>query len=242
MKRNLLILVLAGILLLATGCDLIRLQVGPTETETQSVELGDAESVDVNINMGVGELNVSGGAGNLLDATFTFNVDEWRPEVDYDVSGGRGRLTIEQPGELPEGIPDDDVTYRWDLQLSDDVPMDLEVNLGVGESELDLSGLFLTGLTMNLGVGQTTVDLSGAWPDSFDVAIRGGVGETTVRLPRDVGVRVSTRTGIGNIVVNDLNRSGDTYTNDAYDEGADVVLDVTLEGGIGEITLELAES
>lgn len=241
MNRRLCILILAGVLLLATGCNLIRLRVGPTQTETQSVEPGDAESVDVNVNMGVGELNVSGGAGNLLDATFTYNVDEWRPEVDYDVSGGRGRLTIEQPGDLPDGIPDDDVTYQWDLQLGGDVPMDLEVNLGVGESDLDLSGLYLTGLAMNLGVGQTTVDLSGAWPESFDVEIRGGVGETTVRLPADVGVRVTTSTGIGNIVVNDLNRNGDTYTNDVYDEGADVVLDVTVEGGIGEITLELAE-
>jgi hypothetical protein len=90
-------------------------------------------------------------------------------------------------------------------------------------------------------VGETTIDLTGEWQQGLAVNIEGGVGATTVRLPRAMGVRVTTSTGIGNVTVNDLNRDGDVYTNDAYDEGADAVLDVTVEGGVGEITLELGD-
>ncbi|HEX6386622.1 MAG TPA: toast rack family protein, partial [Anaerolineae bacterium] len=164
---------------------------------------------------------------------------EWRPEVDYSVSGNRGQLTVSQPEGTIEGIPDDSLRNEWQLRLNSAIPMSLNANLGVGQSRLDLSGLTLTGLTIRTGVGETTIDLTGDWQQGFDVNIEGGVGTTTVRLPRAAGVRVTTSTGIGNVTVNDLNRDGDAYTNDAYDEGADVVLDVAVEGGVGEITLEL---
>ena len=241
MNRKVFVLVLMGALLLIAGCNLARLRTGPTQTESQSVEPGGAESVDVTINMGVGELEVSGGADNLLDAEFTYNVEDWRPQVNYNVSGNRGELTISQPESDIEGIPDGSVRNEWRLRLNNAIPMSLNANLGVGTSNLDLSGLTLTGLVVRTGVGETTIDLSGDWQQGFDVNIEGGVGATTVRLPRDVGVQVTTSTGIGNVTVNDLNRDGDTYTNDAYDAGADVVLEVTVEGGVGEITLELGD-
>ena len=241
MNRKVFVFVLMGALLLITSCNLVGLRTGPTQTESQSVEAGAAETVDVTINMGVGELEVGGGADNLLDAEFTYNVEDWRPEVNYNVSGSQGELTISQPESDIEGIPDGSVRNEWQLRLNSTIPMSLIANLGVGTSNLNLSGLTLTELEVRTGVGETTIDLTGDWQQGFAVNIEGGVGATTVRLPRDVGVQVTTRTGIGNVTVNDLNRDGDTYTNDTYDAGADVVLEVTVEGGVGEITLELGD-
>lgn len=241
MNRKVFIFVLIGALLLITSCSLVRFRTGPTQTESQSVEPGDAETVAVTLNMGVGELEVSGGADNLLDAEFTYNVEDWRPQVNYNVSGNQGELTISQPESEIEGIPDDSVRNEWQLRLNSTIPMSLVANLGVGQSNLDLSGLTLTELEVSTGVGETTIDLTGDWQQGFAVNIEGGVGATTVRLPRDVAVQVTTSTGIGNVNVNDMNRDGDTYTNDAYDAGAGVVLDVTVEGGVGEITLELGD-
>ncbi|MEJ2747732.1 MAG: LiaF-related protein, partial [Anaerolineae bacterium] len=139
------------------------------------------------------------------------------------------------------GIPDaEDVKYEWDLKLNDDIPMDLDINLGVGENNLELSGLTLNSLDIQTGVGETTIDLTGDWANSFDVDIKGGVGKTTVYLPSNVGVRVETQTGIGGINVHNLIQNGDTYTNAAYDS-ADVVLDIKVQGGIGAIDLILQE-
>jgi hypothetical protein len=226
-------------MLLVTGC-VGRLNVGSTQTESQTVELGDAESARVDINMGVGKVRVQGGANDLLEADFTYNVDDWKPEVDYSVSNGNGRLTIQQPDSNFEGIPDDEIEYEWDLNLNEDVPMNLDINLGVGDSNLDLSGLSLSDLDVEIGVGKATIDLTGDWDQSFDADIRGGVGSTTLLLPRNVGVRVETNTGIGSIDVHGLIRNGDTYTNEAY-EGADVVIDITVHGGVGQIELELGD-
>ena len=52
------------------GCS-SRIRVGDLQTECQSVELGDAESVRVEIKMGFGDLEVTGGAEELMEAEFT---------------------------------------------------------------------------------------------------------------------------------------------------------------------------
>jgi len=214
--------------------------VGPTLTDSQTVELGDVDSVQVDIKMGVGELNVEGGASNLMDAEFTYNIEDWRPEVLFQQRGSRGELKVSQPESEINGIPDDDIEYRWQISLKNDVPMDMNVDLGVGESNLNFAGLALQSLTINTGVGEANIDLTGTWQDSFDAKINGGVGETTVYLPEGVGLRVEATTGIGSLVINGLQKDGDSevYTNAAYGE-SETNITLTISGGIGEITVQV---
>jgi len=46
--------------------------------------------------MGAGELNVSGSADALMEADFAYNIADWKPKVDYDVSGDTGKLSVKQ--------------------------------------------------------------------------------------------------------------------------------------------------
>ncbi|MCB9419858.1 MAG: hypothetical protein H6667_08640 [Ardenticatenaceae bacterium] len=243
MRQKIILLgLVTAVLILTTGC-INQIKVGPTQTDEQTIEAGDISSARVKIDMGVGKLDVNGGADGLLDAQFTYNIESWKPEVNYEISNSEGRLTIKQPDSdtATIGIPDTEkVKYEWDLKLNDTMPMNLDINLGVGESSLELSGLTLNSLDIQTGVGETTIDLTGSWSNSFDVDIEGGVGKTTVRLPNGVGVRVETQTGISGINVYGLIQNGDTYTNPAYD-GADVILDIKVQGGVGGIDLILEE-
>jgi hypothetical protein len=47
------------------------------------VELEGAESVRTDLTMNNGNMMVAGDAENLMDATFTYNVPQWKPEVSY---------------------------------------------------------------------------------------------------------------------------------------------------------------
>lgn len=208
---------------------------GPAQTESRSVKLGDAKSVQVEVKMGAGELKLGGGATDLLDADFTYPASRWKPEIDYTVRGSRGSLEIRQPGGT--GGPHRGGQYSWELRLNDKVPMELRVELGAGKAELTLGTLALSKLELNMGVGETVVDLTGDWKNDFEAKIHGGVGQATVKLPRDVGVRVRARGGIGEIRAGELKKDGDTYTNDAYGKSS-VTLQVEVEGGIGQINLE----
>jgi hypothetical protein len=79
------VLALILVLALAAGCA----RAGELRTERRSVELEGADSVRTNLSMNAGNMVVAGGAENLMDATFTYNVPEWKPEVSYGVSAGR---------------------------------------------------------------------------------------------------------------------------------------------------------
>jgi len=226
------------VMLLASGCA-SGLRVGKLQTESQSVELGGAESVRVEINMGAGELDVAGGADKLLEADFTYNVAELEPEVKY--SGGT--LIVQHP-DVETRVTSlwdlDDYRYEWGLSLNDDVPMDLSIDLGAGKIDLQLAGLSLTGLDINVGAAEATIDLTGDWARDLDVTVKAGVGHATLRLPRRVGVRVTVETGIGDVDAPGLKRDGDVYTNDAYGESA-VTLRIDVKAGVGKINLELGE-
>jgi hypothetical protein len=259
-RRVYIILLLLGLAL--TACQLTRLRVGTLQEVTETVERQDAEEARITVEMGAGELNIGGGTANLMEAEFEFNVDEWEPEVSYEVSDGTGMLTVRQPNvEETVGIPDGNVVNRWNLTFSDALPLEMEVTLGAGENRLSLAELQVRSLALEAGAGEVTVDLGGAledldvqagvgeleinlaaadWTQNLTGNIAGGVGSTTLTLPGDVGVRVEVEQGLGSVNASGFSQDGDTYTNDAYGE-SEISLDLRIESGVGEVTLQLAD-
>src|ERR671910_2313838 len=71
-------------------------QVGEMQRESQSIQAENAQSVRANLRMGAGELNLTGGADQLMEADFAYNVPDWKPKVNYEVSGDTGELTVRQ--------------------------------------------------------------------------------------------------------------------------------------------------
>jgi hypothetical protein len=236
----LLIAMMAATAVLAGACGTQRggtLQVGKLQRESKSVDPKNAQSARAQLKMGAGELNVTGGADQLMEGEFSYNVSEWKPKVSYDVSGDEGELIVKQRSAEGTGLSGD-ARNEWDISLNDKLPTDLVVQLGAGESALDLDSLALTGLDLQMGAGKTTVDLTGDYAQDFDASIEGGVGEATVLLPSEVGVKAKAEGGLGKINAQGLQTVGDSYVNDAYGE-SDITLSVDVQGGVGEINLKV---
>ena len=212
-------------------------QVGKMQHESKSVDPKDAQSARAQLKMGAGELNLAGGADQLMEGDFSYNVSEWKPKVSYDVSGDEGKLVVRQGGAEGSNLTGE-ARNEWEIRLNDELPTDLVVQLGAGESNLDLDSLTPIGLKLQMGAGKTTVDLTGDYARSFDASIQGGVGEATVMLPSGVGVKAKAQGGLGKINAEGLKRVGDSYVNDAYGE-SDVTLNVDVQGGVGQINLEV---
>jgi hypothetical protein len=228
---------LLGVLLLA-GCD-TQARVGALRNESQSVELGNAQSVNVEVNLGAGDLQLTGGAEKLMEADFTYNVDKIKPDVKYT----DGTLVVQQPetSGMPALLGITDFRNDWKLHLNNEVPMDLSVDVGAGSSNLQLAGLSLTRLDITLGAGTYTVDLTGDWAKNLDVTIDAGAADITLRLPKDVGARVRVEEGPHTIQAPGLVKDGPIYTNPAYGV-SDVTLQVDLVVGIGIINMEVVEA
>jgi hypothetical protein len=208
------------------------------EHSSQVIETRDldgAKVVSAELHMGGGELNVSGGSAHLLNANFHFDRKWDSPKVEYHVNGDRGVIEVNQDGATVNLGP---TGNTWDLNFSNEVPMEMRVDMAAGQGNLRLRDMNLNYLEIHVGAGQLFVDLTGARKSDLNVQIAGGVGQVTVRLPKDVGVKAYAAGGIGTVQASGgLHKDGSEYTNDALGKSKQTIrLDV--KGGIGEIELQ----
>jgi hypothetical protein len=211
---------------------------GQLRTESESVELGAAQSARVQIDMGAGKLQVAGGATKLMEAEFTYNIDAWKPNVNYNVQGSEGVLTVQQPAAVELDPNLTDYRYEWSLDFNNDVPIDMTIRLGAGDNTLNLGQLNLTNLSVGTGAGQVIMDLSGAYQQDLQAFVTGGVGDVHITLPKDTGVRATVQGGLGSVVATGFERDGDAYVNPAYGT-SDHTINLAIKGGVGQVTLDL---
>ncbi len=233
------ILVLAfmmcGSLLVLSGCFSVIPE--KEKEDTFQVKKDDAQKLDVEINLGVGEMTVSKGAKEWLEGNAQYNINKLAPEVKYKLRGNTGEIEIDHKGSSKVKIGN--TKNLWDVQLNEDIPMDLSIETGASKAMLDLRGLKLEKLDIETGVGDLNVDLGGDWKKSFKTNIETGVGQTTVILPSEVGVKITTEKGIGSMNLEGFIAKGKgVFVNEAY-EKADIVLEVNSELGVGDVTFKL---
>jgi len=206
---------------------------GPMLYESRANDRDASERVRVSLNMGAGDLKVSSGTQKLMQAYFNYNVPDLKPETHFSTAGGIGDLRVEQPSHHTQI---GNMKYEWDLRMSGLVPLDIHVNFGAGQAQLDLGGLDLRSVQIDMGVGQLVMDLRGNPKHDYNVKVNGGVGEATVRLPANIGIDARASGGIGDISVRGLRKEAGHWVNGAYNEpGVKIRLDV--HGGVGSIRL-----
>jgi hypothetical protein len=227
----------AGVLgpfLLLAGCAVSVDSAGPTQYDSRSFDRAGIEELHLNLDMGAGSMKVGAGTHKLAQAYFSYNIPAWNPEVRYDSQGTRANLSIRQHGQ--HGPKLGSVKNEWDLRLSQEVPLYVNVNCGAGEAQLDLGSLPLRDVTVEMGVGKLDLDLRGEPKRDYNVRIHGGVGEAAVHLPSSAGVYAEASGGIGSIETPGLRKVEGHWVNDAYDR-AKVRIHVSVEGGVGSIKL-----
>ncbi len=199
----------------------------------QTIDLQGAKSATADLHLGAGRLTVSGGSAHLLNADFHFDRKWDDPTVDYHVTDGKGILDVNQDSSHVNFGPSDN---SWDLHFSNDVPIDLRVEMGAGQGNLKLHGMDVTSIELQMGAGQVDLDLTGPRKSNVNASIKGGVGQVTVRLPKDVGVTAHATGGIGSVRAVGLHENDHEYTNDAFGKSPHTIR-LNIEGGIGEIEL-----
>ncbi|HUP40425.1 MAG TPA: toast rack family protein [Vicinamibacterales bacterium] len=225
-----------GTAALLSGCG-FNSATGETRNETLSFDLDDkAAAARVDIRMGAGDLKVATGTAKFMEGKFAYNIPEWKPEGDYKVDDrdGTAHLTLTQPGYSSSF---GNSVNNWDVTFNGDIPLEFTANLGAGEANLELGQMNLTRVDLTIGAGEMNVDLRGEPKRDYTVQIRGGVGETTVQLPKDVAISATATKGIGDISVEGLEeRSGVWVNPDRI--GAPVTVRLDVKGGVGQINLK----
>ena len=220
---------------LVSGCG-TESTVAQIQTVHESVEQGKAARADVLIDVAVGKVDLTDGSNRLMDATFQYTHPSLKPQVTYSANNSGGSLSIVQAvdrNNLPSlGGAE---LYSTELRLSNKLPLSLNIRLGLDEANIDLSNLQVEDLEMKLGAGSVTTDLSGNYGRNVDASVTGGVGDFTLKVGEQTATRVTVTSNLGKVTAHRLTREGDTYMNATSSANT---LNVGIEGGIGNITLE----
>ncbi|WP_409273848.1 toast rack family protein [Neobacillus sp. SCS-31] len=201
------------------------------------VEKDKAKSLEVEMNLGVGKLEVTGGADEWLEGTVVEN-KKFKPELSYRLSGKVGKAVIEQQKNGFWNFSFGKAENNWKIALTDEVPVDLRVNAGVSDTKLDLRDVELSNLEVDGGIGDIEINLGGKREKGFHTVLNLGVGKTTVILPKDVGVKLTTDKGIGKVDMEGFTKkSNNVYVNKAF-EDSDTVIVIDSNLGIGEVNFK----
>jgi hypothetical protein len=188
-----------------------------------SAGLEGATSADVDLDLSVGRTTVQA----LQDSDSLIEADvAYMGEMRFEVSGDKEkkvRLGQKWSGNKAVGDALGKFVNReelhWEINLTPHIPLNLEINGGVGQNRLDLGGLNLSKLKLNSGVGETYLVLP-ATGSSYKTKVKsgvgvlrtvitegavvnldidGGVGSVEVQVPASAAVRVTVSSGLGGV-------------------------------------------
>ncbi|TFH37054.1 MAG: hypothetical protein E4G99_03430, partial [Anaerolineales bacterium] len=189
-------------------------------TEQFSEPVGTASSALLDLTLSIGPvfLEALEDSNNLFQAEITH-----LGEIEFS-SSGTSRKTIRldtQERSFQIGrfnffnVPE----LRWELGITPEIPVELDISGGVGEAVLDLRQLDLTGLNLGVGVGQVKLYLP-ATEDAYDARISGSVGETYIEIMEGADIRLDINGGVGEVTID-------------VPEGAAVRVDASI--GVGRV-------
>jgi len=197
---------------------------GPDVKESITVADPKSDETRLTISFGAGTLKLSPGAKNLVDGDVIYNVKELKPEV---ITNGNS-IEVKQ-GDFKNLPQFNDMKNEWDLKLGK-APMDLTIQAGAYNANLELGGLALKSLTVRDGAAN--VDLSFSQPNQTEMSVlRYETGASTVTLSGLANANFSTLIFSGGAGSYSLDFSGDLQR-DAT---------ITIEAGFGDMNLIIPE-
>jgi len=176
------------------------------DVEVKSAELAapldGAASARIEIDFSVGKANLTALAAHS-DSLFEAKIN-YIGEYAFEISGGDERVvSLRQKGRLPRGfgrIIGGKLDLIWDIALAPNIPYQLSMKGGIGETNIDLSNLLVDGIKLETGVGKVAMILP-ARDKAFAADIDGGVGKTDVVIPAGSGGKLNINGGVGEVTV-----------------------------------------
>lgn len=176
--------------------------VGPTRTVTKTVRKSGTSFVFATMTINRGTMNVSGGAPELMNGSFTYNVSKWRPIVSYRDVVGKGNLSVRQP--VGESWTWFHTKNDWNIRLNDDVRLSVNVGLRAGYGTFDMKNMKVTELSVGSGEGNITADLPGDMALLERVLVTSGTGDIKLNMDGEYSkpIRLDADSGSGDIDIN----------------------------------------
>ena len=204
-------------------------------TEHASIPLEGAQRASLRMQHGAGRIRVQAGTapGILAEGDFTGGVD-----IQSQREGDRQsvKLRVSEHFFPFDWTPGN--AFDWSINLSQEIPLELEFETGAGEARLDLTELRVSDLWLKSGASSTSINLP-ANAGHTRVKIEAGAASVDLNVPQGVAARIRSQGGLSSIKV-DPNRfpsSGtNLYQSEDYDTAANKI-EMDIQMGVGSVNV-----
>ncbi len=206
------------------------------EVQEVSLPLEGAAAARVRLHYAAGQLRVHGGApaGLLVSGRCGGDV-----KIESQREGERLEVKLSTKPEVFFTHPQSmwNIQSReWDLALSEEVPLILEIGSGASDVQLDLTYLRVTELKIETGASATTVQLP-ATAGFTRVDVDSGMASVKLHVPEGVAARIHTDGGLAGFNINEARFpkvSDNTHRSPDYDTAANKI-EIDVETGVGSL-------
>jgi hypothetical protein len=205
---------------------------GNIEVQNASIDLQGANSANLKISHGAGELKIHSGAtpNELAHGSFAGGMEHTatRNGDRLEVRMKPAKNFIDFPFFGPRNQLD------WDVALNAEIPSALNLNLGANKSMINLRDMNITDLKLETGASDTRLTLPARGRFRADIDM--GAAALEVTIPDGLSARIRASLGAADLNINQFRfpRNGSYYQSSDYDTAANAV-DMTIDAGAASI-------
>ena len=224
-----------AIFLIAMGVWLLlgRGRLDKVRGEWNALPLGGAMKAKLRIEPGIGKLRLraSENPGNLYEGYFGGGL-----ELSHKREDDLLKAKLHMPGEKIFMIFPGE-SLEWEVGVNKSLPVTIDVENGIGESQIDLTGLDVEKFTLNAGIGASNLTLP-VRTGTTQIRVEGGIGVIEIKIPSEVAAKIRVERGLGAVQVDKTRfpRMEGAYVSPNYEQ-ADCKVEVRASTGIGSINI-----
>lgn len=193
----------------------------------------DLQKLNVDLKYGANRLKVGRNTNedNLYDVDIDYRGE--MPTVSYNRNNNDANLRVEQAKKINVG----NGSERWEVNLTNKIPIDINVNAGAGDLLLDLEDLKVDNLNIDAGLGQISI----RFPDyNNETEISAGAGNIKLIIPKEAAFRIESSSVLNNVNFEEVGLikvQDDIYQSMNYGE-AENLIKIELSTSVGNIKVE----
>lgn len=220
-------LIVGGVWMMANGQD------SRSKTEIEYLR-NDASSFVLNLKPSMGKISIDAynDSANLIGGHV---IVPRSVKISEDFTAGdRARLRLAAQNSTQNWWPGKNES--WNLKLNRDALLDMELDLAIGEMDLNLSNLNVNRMNTDFGIASVTIYLPAS--GNYDILIDGGIGTIILEIPYETAVIITTDTGIvSKTMPSDYTRVENDWISPQYAESENRA-NISMSLGIGSIVVK----
>jgi len=192
-----------------------------------------AELAKIDILAGATNLTIAGGSSQLVEGRIESGFADI--STKRSTENNTDTFKISSHGFSIPFYADKD---SWNLKVTDQLPIDLSINVGAVDANIDLSKTKVQKLDFKAGATDAEVTFPSQM-EKIEASFQAGASDIKLRIPGNVGLKINTQTGLSSkdFGAFDLKQEGNVYQSANF-ETAKNKIELTIKTGAASIELE----